>query len=88
MYYIAGDHCKTLQDYSRLHHKSGSREVTIFQGSFLILGLITILALSLLPNVFVLAKVEKDVPSKNYTTLAIDSHYIIALANCCPLLHR
>ena len=70
-------HCKTLQDYSRLHHKSGSREVTLSQRWFLILGLITILALSLLPNVFVLAKVEKDVPSENYTALAIGPHYIM-----------
>jgi uncharacterized membrane protein (UPF0127 family) len=35
----------------------------------------------MLPNVFVLAKVEKDVPSENYTALAIDSHYVNALTN-------
>ncbi|MGB8934325.1 MAG: tetratricopeptide repeat protein [Candidatus Nitrosopolaris sp.] len=39
------------------------------------------IALSLLPNVFVLAKVEKDVPSENYTTLAIDPYYINALTS-------
>ena len=88
MYYIVGDHCETLQDYSRLHHKSGSIEVTIFQGSFLILGLIVIIGLSLLPNIFVLAKVEKDVPSENYTKLAIDTHYVNALTNKAVALDR
>ena len=45
------------------------REVTIYQGSFLILCLTTIICLSLLPNVFVLAKVDKDVASGNNSTL-------------------
>jgi hypothetical protein len=51
--------------------KQGSfgREVSILQGSFLILCLVTIIGLSLLPNVFVLAKVEKDVASENDTTI-------------------
>jgi uncharacterized membrane protein (UPF0127 family) len=79
---------KTLQDYSRLHNKSGSREDTLSQGWFLILGIITIIGLSMLPNVFVLAKVEKDVPSENYTALAIDSHYVNALTNKAVALVR
>ena len=86
LYYIVGDHCKTLQDYSRLHEKSGSREVTLSQDCFLILGIITIIGLSMLPNV--LAKVEKDVPSENYTTLAIDSHYVNALTSKAVALDR
>jgi uncharacterized membrane protein (UPF0127 family) len=68
-----------LQNYIRLHHNSGFTEVTLSLGWFLILGLITIIALSLLSNVFVLAKVENDVPPENYTSLAIDPHYVNAL---------
>jgi hypothetical protein len=62
LYSTVGGHCKTLQDYSRLYHK-GPIELSIFQSSFLILCLttITIIGLSLLPNLFVLAKVEGDV---------------------------
>jgi uncharacterized protein len=75
---MVGDYCKTLQDYSRLHNKSGSREGILAQGWFLLLGIITIIGLSMLPNVFVLAEVEKDVPFENYTTLAVDPYYINA----------
>jgi uncharacterized membrane protein (UPF0127 family) len=81
LYYITGDYCKTLQDYSRLYNKSGSREGTLAQGWFLLLGIITIIGLIMLPNVFVLAKVEKDVPFENYATLAVDPHYINALTS-------
>ena len=42
----------------------------------------------MLPNVFVLAKVEKDVSSENYTALAIDSHYVNALTNKAVALDR
>jgi tetratricopeptide (TPR) repeat protein len=69
LYYTVGGHCKTLQGYSRLPHESDSRELTIFKGSFLILCLITIIGLSLLPNVLVLAKIEKDVASGNVITI-------------------
>ncbi len=58
-----------MQDYSRLHHRSDSREVTVSQGSLLILCLITIIGLSLLHNVLLLAKVEKDVASRNVITV-------------------
>ncbi|MGC1928055.1 MAG: tetratricopeptide repeat protein [Candidatus Nitrosopolaris sp.] len=46
-----------MQAY-RLHHKSDTREVTIFQSSFLNLCVITIIALSLLSAIFVHAKEE------------------------------
>ena len=81
MYYITGDYCKTLQDYSRLYNKSGSREGTFAQGWFLLLGIITIIGLIMLPNVFVLAKVEKDVPFENYASLAVDPYNIYALTS-------
>ncbi|HYA82185.1 MAG TPA: DUF192 domain-containing protein [Candidatus Bathyarchaeia archaeon] len=81
MYYITGDYCKTLQDYSRLYNKSGSREGTLTQGWFLLLGIITIIGLIMLPNIFVLAKVEKDVPFENYVTLAVDPYYINVLTS-------
>jgi uncharacterized membrane protein (UPF0127 family) len=35
----------------------------------------------MLPNVFVLAKVEKDVPFENYATLAVDPNYINVLTS-------
>jgi uncharacterized membrane protein (UPF0127 family) len=70
-----------LQDYSKLHHKFGSREVTLSLGWFLILGLITIIGLDLLPYVVAQAKIENDVPSENYTTLATDSHNVNTLTN-------
>jgi tetratricopeptide (TPR) repeat protein len=47
-----------------------------------------IIALSLLSNVFVLAKVENDVPPENYTTLLTDSHYVNALTNKALALGR
>lgn len=81
MYYITGDYCKTLQDYTRLYNKSGSREGTLAQGWFLLLGIITIIGLIMLPNVFVLAKLEKDIPFENYATLAVDPYYINALTS-------
>jgi tetratricopeptide (TPR) repeat protein len=58
-----------LQDRPRDKQYSIGREVTIFEDSFLVLCLITIIGLSLLPNVFVLAKVEKDVASGNGTSV-------------------
>jgi tetratricopeptide (TPR) repeat protein len=58
-----------LQDRPRDKQYSIGREVTIFEDSFLVLCLITIIGLSLLPNVFVLAKVEKDVASGNDTSV-------------------
>jgi uncharacterized membrane protein (UPF0127 family)/Tfp pilus assembly protein PilF len=68
--------------------QASSREVILSQGWFLILGLITIIALSLLSNVFVLAKVENDVPPENYATLVTDSHYVNALTNKALALGR
>jgi uncharacterized membrane protein (UPF0127 family) len=70
-----------LQDYSRLYNKSGSREGTLVQGWFLLLGIIIIISLIMLPNVFVLAKLEKDVPFENYATLAGDPYYTNALTS-------
>jgi uncharacterized membrane protein (UPF0127 family) len=67
-----------LQDYSRLYNKSGSREGTFAQGWFLLLGIITIIGLIMLPNVFVLAKLEKDVP---FASFAVDPYYINALTS-------
>ena len=81
MYYIIGDYCKTLQDYCMLYNKLGSREGTLLQGWFLLLAIITIIGLIMLPNVFVLAKLEKDVPFENYATLAVDPYYINALTS-------
>lgn len=73
---------RSLQGYSGLHHHhSCSVEVTICQGSFLILGLIIIICLSLLPNVFVLAKVEKVILSESYAGLAMGTHYVNALTD-------
>jgi uncharacterized membrane protein (UPF0127 family) len=77
-----------LQDYIRLHDNSGYTEVTLFLSWFLILGLITIIALSLLSNVFVLAKVENDATSEHYTTLTIDSHNVNTLINKALALGR
>ena len=73
--------------YSRSLQAS-SIEVTLSQGWFLILGLMTIIGLSLLSNVFVLAKVENDAPSENYTTLAVDSHNVNALTSKALTLVR
>jgi uncharacterized membrane protein (UPF0127 family) len=81
LYYITGEYCKTLQDYSRLYNKSGSREGTLVQGWFLLLGIIIIISLIMLSNVFVLAKLEKDVPFENYATLAGDPYYTNALTS-------
>jgi uncharacterized membrane protein (UPF0127 family) len=64
-----------------LYNKLGSREGTLVQGWFLLLGIITIIGLIMLPNVFVLAKLEKDVPFENYATLAIDPQYKTTLDN-------
>jgi uncharacterized membrane protein (UPF0127 family) len=64
-----------------LYNKLGSREGTLMQGWFLLLGIITIIGLIMLPNVFVLAKLEKDVPFENYATLAIDPQYKTTLDN-------
>jgi hypothetical protein len=50
-------YCRSLQ--------ASSSEVTLSQGWFLILGLITIISLDLLPYVVVQAKVENDIPSEN-----------------------
>jgi tetratricopeptide (TPR) repeat protein len=80
VYYRIGGHCKTLQDYNTLHHKSDSREVIMFQG-FLILCLITIIGLSLLPTVFVLARAEKDVASGNDSTIYIKGLALDKLGN-------
>ncbi|MGA9153144.1 MAG: tetratricopeptide repeat protein, partial [Candidatus Nitrosopolaris sp.] len=58
-------------DCIAIHTKKGDimREVTIFQGLFLILCLITVIGLILLPTIFVLAKVQKDVASGNDTSV-------------------
>jgi uncharacterized membrane protein (UPF0127 family) len=64
-----------------LYNKLGSREGTLVQGWFLLLGIITIIGLIMLPNVFVLAKLEKDVPFENYVTLVIDPQYKTTLDN-------
>jgi len=61
--------------------QASSREVTLSQGWFLILGLITIIGLDLLPYVVAQAKIENDAPPENYTTLVTDSHYVNALTN-------
>jgi tetratricopeptide (TPR) repeat protein len=66
---MVGGYCKTLQSYIRLSHKSDPREVAISQGSFLVLCLITIAGLCLIPYALVLAKVEKDVASRNVITV-------------------
>jgi hypothetical protein len=59
MYYAVGGHCKALQYCSKLH-----------QGWFLVLRLIIMIGLSLLlSDVFVLAKVEKDVAPGNVITV-------------------
>jgi uncharacterized membrane protein (UPF0127 family) len=68
--------------------QASPREVTLSQGWFLILGLITIIGLIMLPYVVAQAKVENDVPSENYTTLALDSHYVNALTNKALALVR
>jgi uncharacterized protein len=73
--------------YSRSLQAS-SREVTLSQGWYLILGLITIIGLDLLPYVVAQAKVENDAPPENYTTLATDSHYVNALTNKALALGR
>jgi tetratricopeptide (TPR) repeat protein len=65
LYYAVGGHCKALHYYSKLHHKYVPR----YQGSFLVLSLIIIVGLSLLPNVFVPAKVKKYVASGNVIAL-------------------
>jgi hypothetical protein len=64
-----GGHCKTLHHYHRLHQKSVTREFTIFQGSCLILCLVTIVGLSLLPAAFVHPKeqVANDVDTYQYS---------------------
>jgi hypothetical protein len=80
LYYLIENHCKTLHDYNRLPHESDSREVTVFQ-SFPILCLITIISLSLLPTVFVLAKVEKGVASGNVSTIYIQGPALDKLGN-------
>jgi uncharacterized membrane protein (UPF0127 family)/Tfp pilus assembly protein PilF len=77
-----------LQDYITLHDNSGFTEVTLSLSWFLILGLITIIALNLLSNVFVLAKVENDAPSENYTTLTVDSHNVNVLTSKALALGR
>ena len=58
-------------DCIAIHTKKGDimREVTIFQGLFPILCLITVIGLILLPTIFVLAKVQKDVVSGNDTSV-------------------
>lgn len=68
---MAGGHCKTLQNYNTLYHKSDTREVTIYQYWSLILFLITIVCLSLLPSVFVHAK-ELGNNSLYYKGLILD----------------
>ena len=68
---MAGGHCKTLQNYNTLYHKSDTREVTIYQYWSLILFLITIVCLSLLPSVFVHAK-EVGNNSLYYKGLILD----------------
>ena len=42
----------------------------------------------MLPYIVAQAKVENDVPSENYTTLALDSHYVNALTNKALALVR
>jgi len=68
--------------------QASSREVTLSQGWFLILGLITIIGLDLLPYVVAQAKAENDVSFQNYTTLTMDSHYVNTLTNQALALVR
>jgi uncharacterized membrane protein (UPF0127 family)/Tfp pilus assembly protein PilF len=68
--------------------QAGPRGVILSKGRFLILSLITIIGLSLLPNILVLAKVENDVPSENDTTLSIGPHYVNALTSKALTLVR
>jgi tetratricopeptide (TPR) repeat protein len=87
-------HCKTLQDFNTLYHKSNTIKAAIFQNWSFILCLITIVCLSLLPAVLVYAKVGNNI-SLYYKglvlgsgailyydkALAMDPHYVNALTS-------